>query len=138
MLQIFFRIDSQKKPGRLLNSNHEQVYLFYFAGSLEKTTKYNLGGNRSRIDMIHSVWCDTRNKFVQNIVTKNRLKNKLPCQRLLDKQGSEISNYKFIICSFINSNKFKDKIYLVKPMILKKASKILKYLDVKGRICVLL
>ena len=30
----------------LLNSDHEQVYLFYFVSSLEKTTKYNLGGNR--------------------------------------------------------------------------------------------
>ena len=43
---FFFRIDSQKKPGGLLNFDHEQVYLFYFVGSLEKTTKYNLGGNR--------------------------------------------------------------------------------------------
>ena len=41
-----FRTDSQKKVDGLLNSNHEQVYLFYFTGSLEKTTKYNLGGNR--------------------------------------------------------------------------------------------
>ena len=40
-----FWIDSPKKAGRLLNSDHEQVYLFYFVGSLEKTTKYNLGGN---------------------------------------------------------------------------------------------
>ena len=41
-----FRTDTQKKVGRLLSSDHEQVYLFYFVGSLEKTTKYNLGGNK--------------------------------------------------------------------------------------------
>ena len=34
-----------EKTGGLLNSDHEQVYLFYFVDSLEKTTKYNLGGN---------------------------------------------------------------------------------------------
>ena len=40
-----FRTDSQKKAGGLLNSDHEQVYMFYFVGSIEKDTKYNLGGN---------------------------------------------------------------------------------------------
>ena len=35
----------KKNVGGLLNSDHEQVYLFYFVGLLEKTTKYNLGGN---------------------------------------------------------------------------------------------
>ena len=43
-----FRTDSQKKADKLLNSDHEQVYLFYFVGSLEKTAKYNLGGNKSQ------------------------------------------------------------------------------------------
>ena len=45
MCYNFFWIDSQKKVDGLLNFDHEQMYLFYFVGSLEKTTKYNLGGN---------------------------------------------------------------------------------------------
>ena len=40
-----FRTGSQKKAGGLLNFDHEQVYLFYIIRSLEKTTKYNLGGS---------------------------------------------------------------------------------------------
>ena len=36
--------DSHKKVGGLLNSDHEQVYLFYFASSLEKYTKCRIGG----------------------------------------------------------------------------------------------
>ena len=42
-----FQTDSQKRTGGLLNSDIEEVYLFYFTGSLEKTTKYNSGGNKA-------------------------------------------------------------------------------------------